>query len=89
MCIDDIITTFSQKQLKWCLEFKSRNNQKAVRAEYYEAVKEAINSTNLNHFVSFDDADVEVLIEVFRDVLVFACLPGYKSIHKKYNMQAL
>jgi len=57
-----------------------------VRAEYYEAIKEAINSTKMAHFVSFDDADVEVLVEVFRDVLVFACFPGYKSKHKKYNM---
>ena len=57
-----------------------------MRAEYYEAIKEAINSTKMAHFVSFDDADVEVLVEVFRDVLVFACLPGYKSKHKKYNM---
>ncbi len=68
------------------MEFKSRNNQKAVRAEYYEAIKEAVNYTNLAHYVTFDDADVEVVIEVFRDVLVFACLPGYKAIYKKYNM---
>jgi len=89
MCINEITNTFSYKQLKWCLDFKSRNNQKAVRTDFYEAIKEAINFTNLNHFVSFDDADVEVVIEVFRDVLVFACLPGYKAKHKRYNMQAL
>ena len=45
MCHDEVVSTFSHRQLKWCLEFKSRNNQKAVRAEFYEAVKDAINST--------------------------------------------
>jgi len=43
----------------------------------------------LQHFVSFDDADVEILVEVFRDVLMFAILPGYKAKYRRYNMQAL
>lgn len=41
------------------------------------------------HSVSFDFADVEILVEVFRDILVFGCMPGYKALYKKYNMQAL
>jgi hypothetical protein len=45
--------------------------------------------SKLEHTVSFDEADVEVLVEVFRDILVFGCMPGYKAQFKRYNMQAL
>jgi hypothetical protein len=72
--------------MKWCFEFKSRNNQKIVRQEFYEVVRDCIAETKHEHTVSFDDADMEVLVEVFRDVLIFGCLPGYKSKYKKYNM---
>lgn len=41
------------------------------------------------HTVAYEEADVEVLVEIFRDVMVFGCLPGYKSTFKKYNMQAI
>jgi len=88
-CIPELKSRFSNKQLTWCLEFKSRNNQKAVRSEYYAVIKECIASTNLNHTVSFDDAELEVLVECFRDILIFCILPGYKATYKKYNMQAL
>lgn len=39
--------------------------------------------------MSYDFADIDILVEVFRDVLVFGLMPGYKQEHKKYNMQAL
>ena len=39
--------------------------------------------------VSYDFADVEVILEVFRDMLVMAVLPGYKRDFKKYNLQRL
>jgi len=88
-CIPELKNRFSNQPLTWCLEFKSRNNQKAVRSEYYAVIKECIASTDINHTVSFDDAELEVLVECFRDILIFCILPGYKAIYKKYNMQAL
>ncbi len=57
-----------------------------MRSEFYEEIKETLDVTKHNHYVSYDDADVEIVVEVFRDMLVFACLPGYKAINKKYNM---
>jgi hypothetical protein len=39
--------------------------------------------------MTYDEADVEVLVEVFRDMLVVAVLPGYKRDFKKYNLQML
>jgi len=39
----------------------------------------------LKNPISYDEADFEILIEVFRDVLVFAILPNYKKL-KKYNL---
>lgn len=49
-------------------------------------VRQCVEDSGHVHKVSFDYADVEVLVEVFRDVLVFGCLPGYKQLYKKYNM---
>ena len=37
----------------------------------------------------YDDADVDLVVEVFRDMLVVAILPGYKRDFKKYNLQML
>ena len=39
--------------------------------------------------MSLEHADVDVIIEVFRDMLVMAVIPGYKRDHKKYNLQML
>jgi len=36
--------------------------------------------------ISHDYADVEVIIEVFRDMLLMAAIPGYKRDFKKYNL---
>ena len=39
--------------------------------------------------INYDFADVEVIVEIFRDILVVAVLPGYKTEFKKYNLQTL
>lgn len=67
----------------WCMDFKSRCNDKAIRKDYFEALESKID--RLKHPISYDDADYEILIEVFRDMLVFAILPNYKKL-KKYNL---
>jgi hypothetical protein len=68
------------------MEFKRRNNDKVVRKEYFEILQKQIDT--LLHPISYDDADYEIVIEVFRDMLIFAVLPGYKRL-KKYNLQQL
>ena len=68
------------------MEFRSRNNQKCVKQDFYDVVRQCVEDSGHEHKVSFDYADVEVLVVVFRDVLVFGCLPGYKQLYKKYNM---
>ena len=39
--------------------------------------------------ISYDYADVEIVVEIFRDILVMAVLPGYQREFKKYNLQIL
>ena len=39
--------------------------------------------------ISYDYADVDIIVEVFRDMLVLAIVPGYKRDFKKYNLQML
>lgn len=76
----------SDKKLAWCLEFKKRNNDKVNKNDYQQYLYEQL--TVKGHVVSYDHADVECLVEVFRDMLVFAALPKYKLM-KKYNLQTL
>ena len=39
--------------------------------------------------ISYDFADVEIIVEVFRDMLLMSAIPGYKRDFKKYNLQML
>jgi hypothetical protein len=70
-----ITNIFSEKPLKWFFEFKARNNDKAKRNEFYEIIKSAINSTGHVHQINADYADYDIIVEVFRDVLLFSILP--------------
>lgn len=38
-CAKEVLRTFAEKPIKWCLEFKSRNNQKCVKKDFYDIVK--------------------------------------------------
>ena len=89
LCSSEITRLFSSHALKWCFEFKSRNNQKCLRADFLQIVKDSINSTEHSHSVSYDCADYDIVVESFRDILVFGCLRGYKNIYKRYNIQQL
>jgi hypothetical protein len=72
-----------EKRTAWCLEFKARGNTKCQRTEYYEYIKDLIVD---KHPINIDYASKEIVIEVFRDILVFAILPRYKEL-KKYNLE--
>lgn len=39
--------------------------------------------------ISYDHAEVDLIVEVFRDMLVMSVIPGYKRDFKKYNLQML
>ena len=58
------------------MEFKRRNNDKAIRKDYFDVLQGQIDV--LKHPISYDEADQEILVEVFRDMLIFAVLPKYK-----------
>jgi hypothetical protein len=75
------------KSILWCMEFKRRNNDKVLRKDYFDLLQSIVHGFG-HHPISYDNADQEVVVEVFRDMLVFALLPRYKH-YKKYNLQML
>ena len=81
--ISKVFHESDRERTMWCMDFKSRCNEKAIRKDYFEALESKID--RLKNPISYDDADYEILIEVFRDMLVFAILPNYKKL-KKYNL---
>ena len=74
-------------QVLWCLEFRKRNNDKIMRNTYLNYITEMTDSGRLS--LSNDYADIEVIVEVFRDILVCSAIPGFKKHFKKYNLQML
>ena len=76
-----------REHVQWCLEFKKRNNDKVNRKAYVDYLMSVLDPTCTS--VSYDYADVEVIVEVFRDQLIFTVLPGYKRDFKKFNLQML
>ena len=66
-----------KERIPWCMEFKRRNNDKVVKKDYLDFLCKEINLDQ--HPVQYDGAKLEIVIEIFRDMLIFAVLPGYKS----------
>ena len=89
MCLPEVERVFKTTEpIKWCTEFKAKGNEKAIKSEYVDAIRKCVDQCNSNHQYSYDFADVEVLIEVYRDCLMFSVLPRYKKL-KKYNLMQL
>lgn len=42
-----------------------------------------------NFYVEYSDAEIVVLVEVYRDLMVFAITYGYKDEWCKYNLQQI
>ena len=80
--IDDNI-----KHVQWCVEFKRRNNDKLNKAHYVDYIVSQIDARKTS--ISYDFADVEVIIQNFREMLIVSVLPGFKRDFKKYNLQML
>ena len=75
------------ERITWSVEFKRRNNDKVQKKDFVDVLTKEIDT--VQHPVQYEDAKVEILIEIFRDMLIFAILPGYKSQFRKYNIQQL
>ena len=86
------------------MEFKSRNNNKIKRQDYIDCIldllhqgespeqteEEPTEPTQISHSfnIDFKAADYDILIEVFRDLMMFSIVKEYKQ-RKKYNLSAL
>lgn len=80
------------------MEFKNKNNKKIQRNDYYQVIKESLEEANkveegdekqvteLKLWVDYRNADVDFCVEVYRDLIVFATCPGYKTKWSKYNL---
>ncbi|CDW72076.1 UNKNOWN [Stylonychia lemnae] len=70
----------------WCLEFKKSNNESIQKAQYLDFFFNLIdgrkNPVDLRH------ADINIIIEIFKDILILAVIPKYKEL-KKCNLQQL
>jgi len=77
------VKTATDEYPSWCLEFKKRNNNSVKKEEFLQVLHEKIGGR-----VEFKGSDMEVVIEVFRNLLVCAVVKGYKEM-KKFNLQQL
>ena len=81
----------------WCMEFKQRGNAKIKQHEYLTIMKQLFRAeadlpdkSNIQVDFSIDlkDADFDVVIEVFRDLMLFSIVKQYKQ-RKKYNCKMI
>ena len=73
--------------VQWCFEFRKRNNDKIDKRDYVDWIMEHLEPSKTS--ISYDYADIEIIVEVFRDMLIMSAIPGYKRDFKKYNLQTL
>ena len=76
-----------EERIPWCLEYKCRNNEKVQRKEIRDFLCKEINLER--NPVQYDGAKIEVVVEVYRDLLIFGVIPGYKTVYRKCNLQQL
>ena len=65
------------------MEFKKRNNNAVSKKEYLDFLFKSINGHL--HPVDMKNADLDVIIEIFKDILAFTIVPKYKQM-KKFNL---
>ena len=46
-----------------------------------------VSDRGYNFYVEYRDAEIDFLVEVYRDLMVFAIAYGYKNEWCKYNLQ--
>lgn len=67
----------------WCMEFKNKNNNNIKKREVLDFIFNAVDGRS--NPVDLKNADLYVLVEVYRDLLMVGVLPNYKQL-KKYNL---
>jgi tRNA(Ser,Leu) C12 N-acetylase TAN1 len=65
------------------MEFKKRNNDSIKKQEFLDFLFKTIDG-NRNP-VDLKHADIYVIVEIFKNLLVFAVVPRYREL-KKYNL---
>ena len=74
------------KYLTWCMEFRNKNNNNLKKKEVLDFIFNTIDG-RLNP-VDLKNADLYVVVEVYRDLLMMGVVPRYKEL-KKFNLQSL
>ena len=91
--IEELLAKFKKDQhspgVSYCVEFKNKNNAKVVRKEYYDKIRDMVTDKGYNFYVEYRDAEINFLLEVYRDLMVFAVTHGYKDEWCKYNLQQI
>jgi len=68
------------------MEFKNKNNNALKKQEVLDFIFKTVDG-RLNP-VDLKNADLYVIVEVYRDLLMIGVVPNYKEM-KKYNLQSL
>ena len=68
------------------MEFKNLNNANLKRKDVLDFIFKTVDGTQ--NPVDLKTADLSVIIEVYRDLLLIGVVPKYKE-YKKYNLQQL
>ena len=76
----------ASKYLTWCMEFRNKNNNNLKKKEVLDFIFNTIDG-RLNP-VDLKNADLYVVVEVYRDLLMMGVVPRYKEL-KKFNLQSL
>lgn len=72
--------------MTWSLEFKSKNNKSMKKQEFLDYLFSEIDSKT--HPVDLKDSEYNVIIEIFKDLLMFTVVSKYKEL-KKFNLSQL
>ena len=70
--------------MTWSMEFKNKNNNNIKKKEIIDFIFNFVDG-RLNP-VDLRNADLYVIVEVYRDLLMLAVVPRYKEL-KKFNLQ--
>lgn len=83
---DGVTSIEEGKYLTWCMEFKNRNNNNIKKQEILDFIFNTVDG-RVNP-VDLKNADIYVIVEVYRDLLMIGVVPHYKEL-KKFNLQQL
>jgi|LauGreDrversion4_2_1035121.scaffolds.fasta_scaffold1588062_1 tRNA(Ser,Leu) C12 N-acetylase TAN1 len=68
------------------MEFKNRNNANLKKKDVLDFIFNTVDGRT--NPVDLKSADLYVIVEVYRDLLMIGVVPHYKEL-KKYNLQSL